>query len=150
MIERRDFNRQSQRARFGFALLTPAAATLLEVLWLQAFREPAVAPFLAAILVSGWYAGVGPVVVTAILSVVAYLVLIPDHLFELSWAFAARMGWFLAFAWLAASFGSGRRRAADRLEAARGELEDRVVARTAALQRSEEYLVAAQRLSHTG
>jgi PAS domain S-box-containing protein len=150
MIERRESNLRSQRARYGIAVLTAALAALLEVVWLQVFQEPAIAPFIAAILVSGWYAGVGPVIVTAILSIVAYLVLFPDHALEPSWPFAARMVWFLAFAWMAASFGAGRRRAADRLEAARRDLEGRVLARTADLQRSEEYLVAAQRLSHTG
>jgi PAS domain S-box-containing protein len=150
MDEPREFGLHSVQGRYGFAVFVVALAAMLMWVWLQIFREPAVAPFLAAILLSGWYAGARPVVVTAILSVVVYLFLFPDHLVELSVEFGARMVWFLAFAWLAASFGAGRRRATDRLERARAELEERVVARTAALQRSEEYLVAAQRLSHTG
>lgn len=150
MSEHREFVLHSVRARYGFAVGIVVVAAILEAIWLAAFQEPAVAPFLAAILLCGWYAGVRPVLVTAILCIVVYLIQFPDHILEVSWAFAARMTWFLAFAWLAASFGAGRKRAADRLERARRELEERVASRTAALQRSEEYLVAAQRLSHTG
>jgi PAS domain S-box-containing protein len=150
MDEPREFGLHSVQGRYGFAVLLVAIAAALMWIWLQIFLEPAVAPFLAAILLSGWYAGARPVILTAILSVVVYLFLFPTHLIELSVEFAARMIWFLAFAWLAAWFGAGRRRAAERLEQARHQLEERVVARTAALQRSEEYLVAAQRLSHIG
>jgi PAS domain S-box-containing protein len=71
------------------------------------------------------------------------------HLDLLRWP-DPRLVWFLLFAILAASFSAARRRSAELLRRARDELEERVAARTAELSRSEAYLLAAQRLSHTG
>ena len=116
--------------------------------WRQVFPEPAVAPFLAAILLTGWYAGGVPVVLTTALSVLVFLLLSPVSF--LSWPLAVRLVWFLAFTGLAAWFGAARRTAEGRLEQARRDLEQRVSAATAELRRSQEYLLAAQRLSHTG
>jgi len=132
-------------------VLAVAVATILMVGWRQVFPgSPAVAPFLAAILLTGWYVGGVPVVLATALSVLVFLLLSPASFLELSWPLVARLVWFLAFAGLAAWFGAARRTAAGRLEQARRELERRVAAATAELRRSQEYLLAAQRLSHTG
>ena len=136
--------------RYGFAVLAVAVATILMVGWRQVFPEPAVAPFLAAILLTGWYAGAVPVVLTTALSVLVYLLLSPASFLELTWPLAGRLVWFLAFAGLAAWFGAARRTAEAQLEHARRELEQRVSVATTDLRRSQEYLLAAQRLSHTG
>jgi len=136
--------------RYSFAVLAVAVATILMLGWRQVFPEPAVAPFLAAILLTGWYAGGVPVVLTTALSVLVFLAFSPASFLELSWPLAVRLVWFLAFAGLAAWFGAARRTAAEGLEHALAELEERVLARTAELRRSEEYLLAAQQLSHTG
>jgi len=124
-------------------VLAVAVATILMIGWRQVFPEPAVAPFLAAILLTGWYAGAVPVVLTTALSVLVFLLLSPASFLELGWPLALRLVWFLAFAGLAAWFGTARR-------TAEGRLEQRVSAATADLRRSQEYLLAAQQLSHTG
>ena len=129
--------------KVGGALLAAAVAALLVVGWRQVFPEPAVAPFLAAILLTGWYAGGVAVVLTTALSVVAFLLLSPASLLELRGPLAVRLLWFVAFAGLAAWFGAARRSAEARLE-------QRVAAATAELRRNQEYLLAAQRFSHTG
>jgi PAS domain S-box-containing protein len=137
--------------RYGFSVLAVGVATILMVGWRQVFPgSPAVAPFLAAILLTGWYVGGVPVVLATALSVLVFLLLSPASFLELSWPLVARLVWFLAFAGLAAWFGAARRTAAEGLERARAELEGRVLARTTELRRSEEYLLAAQQLSHTG
>jgi signal transduction histidine kinase len=143
-VDRRGSRVRSAVWRYGFAVLAVAGAAILMVGWRQFFVEPAVAPFLAAILLTGWYAGGVPVVLTTVLSVLVYLLLFPAPFLELNGALAARLVWFLAFACLAAWFGAARRTAVDRLEGARSELEERVAARTAELHRSETYLLAAQ------
>jgi PAS domain S-box-containing protein len=138
--------------RYGFALLAVVVAALLMMGWQRFVLEPAVAPFLAAILLTGWYAGVGPVVLATLLAVLTlHLVFLPPlrHI-AFDGTSDLRLVWFLAFACLAAWFSAARRRAAEALGATRQELEERVAARTAELRRSEESLLAAQRLSHTG
>jgi PAS domain S-box-containing protein len=138
--------------RYALAVLAVGVAALLMIVWQRFAPEPAVAPFLAAILLTGWYAGGGPVVLAAVLSVLTFhlVFLPPPHHIAFDGTSNFRLVWFLAFACLAAWFSAGRRRAAEALEAARRELEERVAVRTAELRRSEEYLLAAQRLSHTG
>jgi len=150
MVDRRVLQLRSALWRYGFAVLAVAVATILMVGWRQVFPEPAVAPLVAAILLTGWFAGGGPVVPATALSVLVFLLLSPASFLELSWRLAVRLVWFLAFAGLAAWFGAARRSAEVRLEQARRELEQRVAAATAELRRSQEYLLAAQRLSHTG
>lgn len=141
--------------RYGFAVLVVAAAVPLMVAWRGVAPSPGapLAPFLAAILVTGWYAGRGPVVVATLLSLLIYdyVFLLPLHrsLFDLDPPFF-RLVWFAVAAGLAAWFSLSRRRLTDAVERARQELETRVAERTAELRRSEEYLLAAQRLSHTG
>ena len=141
--------------RYGFAVLVVAAAVPLMVAWRGVAPSPGapLAPFLAAILVTGWYAGRGPVVVATLLSLLIYdyVFLLPLHrsLFDLDPPFF-RLVWFAVSAGLAAWFSLSRRRLTDAVERARQELETRVAERTAELRRSEEYLLAAQRLSHTG
>jgi PAS domain S-box-containing protein len=138
--------------RYGFAVLAIGVAVLLMLGWQRFAPEPAVAPLLAAILLTGWYGGAGPVVLATVLSVLTlHLVFLPPpHHVAFDGTSNLRLVWFLGFACLAAWFSAGRRRAAEALEAARQELEERVAARTAELRRSEEYLLTAQRLSHTG
>ena len=136
--------------RYGFAAVTVAIAAMLMLTWRYLFGDRAIAPLLAAILLTGWYAGRGPVVLTAVLAGVVYLLPIPAPLLESRQALAARLVWVLGFASLAAWFGTVRRTAAERLERARNHLEEQVEARTAELRHSEAYLLATQRLCHTG
>jgi PAS domain S-box-containing protein len=138
--------------RYGFALLTVMIAAALMGGWRGLGFEAPVAPFLAAILFTGWYAGAGPVVLATVLSVLVFDFLFLPPLFHVEFLHAShtRLVWFFGFACLAAWFSVARRRAARVHESARQDLEQRVAARTAELRRSEAYLLAAQRLSHTG
>ena len=101
--------------------------------------EPPVAAFLAAILVTGWYAGLGPVVLATLLSALVFdfFFVPPIHHLDVARVPNPRLVWFLMFAVLAASFSAARRRDEELLKRARDELEQRVAARTAELQRAE-------------
>jgi PAS domain S-box-containing protein len=145
-------DRRSALVRYGFALLTVAAAFLVTWVSRQFGLSNRSAAFLAAILLTSWYAGTGPMVVALVLStfVFDFFFLAPLYTLGLQWGPDPYLVWFLLFAVLAAWFSAARRRSARLLEEARSELEERVAVRTAELRRSEAYLVAGQELSHTG
>ena len=152
-MDRPHFPTHSPAWRYGLAVLAVGLAVALTM----SFRtlglgEPPIAAFLAAILLTGWYAGRGPVVLAAALSLFAFDFFFVGQLHHIDFLLLpnARVIWFLAFAILAAAFSTARLRAAERLARARDDLEVRVAERTAELRRSEMYLVAAQELSHTG
>jgi PAS domain S-box-containing protein len=152
-VDRTGWGTRSPLWRYGFAVLAVGVAVALTVGSQQlGLAEPPVAAFLAAILLTGWYAGGGPVLLATLLSafVFDFFFVPPLHRMDLDRAPNPRLVWFLVFAILAAGFSAARQRAAEQLGRARDELEDRVAARTAELRRSEAYLLAAQRLSHTG
>jgi PAS domain S-box-containing protein len=145
-------DRRSAPVRYGFALLAVAIALLVTLASRHFGLANRSAAFLAAILLTGWYAGTGPMILAMVLSTFAFdfFFLPPLYTLGLHRGPDPYLVWFLLFACLAAWFSAARRRSARLLEQARSELEDRVAARTAELQRSEAYLVAAQELSHTG
>lgn len=147
-----DLHQRSAPWRYGLAMLAVIIALLVTLASRQFGLSNRSAAFLAAILVTGWYAGTGALIVAVVLSTFCfdYFFLPPLYTLGLEWGPDPYLIWFLLFALLAAWFSSGRRRSARQLEQARAELENRVVARTAALERSEAYLVAAQEMSHTG
>ena len=146
--------------RYAFAVLAAGIAVALTMSFRRlGLGEPPIAAFLAAILLTGWYAGRGPVVLATALSLLAFdfFFVPPLHHIDFVRSLNPRVVWFLVFAVLAAAFSTARLRAAERLARARDELEERVAARTEELRqsteelrRSEAYLVAAQELSHTG
>lgn len=141
---------RSKRARYGFALISVAIAAAWMAVWQWFGLEPVVAPFLLAILATGWYAGGGPVLLATILSATSYVALNAPPAAFAGWQLAPHLAWFLVFAGATAWFSAARRRIAERLEKSRDGLEETVLARTAELRRSEEILLAAQRMSHTG
>jgi PAS domain S-box-containing protein len=143
---------RSAPVRYGFALLTVAAATLVTLAARHFGLANRSAAFLAAILLTSWYAGNGPMLVAMALStfVFDYFFLPPLYTLGLTLSPDPYLVWFLLFAVLAAWFSSARRRSEALLKQARSELEDRVAARTADLRRSEAYLVNGQELSHVG
>jgi PAS domain S-box-containing protein len=122
--------------RYGFAVVSVAAATGAAWVLERFGLEHPPAPFLAAILLCGWFAGTGPVVVAVVLSTLAFkfFFLSPLHTFALDPASAPYVWVFLLFALLAAWFSAARQRAERLLREAREELEDRVAARTEELQ----------------
>ena len=143
---------RSAPLRYGIAILTVAAATLVTLAARHFGLANRSAAFLAAILLTGWYAGNGPMLIAMALStfVFDYFFLPPLYTLGLTWSADPYLIWFLLFAVLAAWFSAARRRSAALLEQARSELEGRVTARTAELRRSEAYLVNGQELSHVG
>ena len=143
---------RSAPVRYGFAILTVAAAMLVTMAARHFGLVNRSAAFLAAILLAGWYAGTGPMLVAMALStfVFDFFFLPPLYTFGLTWSTDPYLIWFLLFAVLAAWFSAARRRGTELLEQARSELEGRVTARTADLRRSEAYLVNGQELSHVG
>jgi PAS domain S-box-containing protein len=152
-VDRPGLEMRSPLWRYAFAVVAVGVAIALTVSSQQlGLAEPPVAAFLAAILLTGWYAGAGPVVLATLLSALVFdfFFVPPLHRIEFDRAPNPRLVWFLVFAILAAGFSAERRRAAELLGRARDELEERVAARTAELRRSEAYLLAAQRLTHTG
>ncbi len=122
--------------RYGFALLAVATAVIvtwaLELLGLE--HPPA--PFLAAILLSGWYGGIGPVILAVVISSLAFdfFFLSPSRSVDLSPPNPSLLV-FLPFAILAGWFSAARQRSARLLQQARSELEERVTTRTAELRR---------------
>jgi len=130
--------------RYGLALVTVAAAVLLTWALESLGLEHPPAPFLAAILLTGWYAGTGPAVLAVLLSTLAfdYFFLPPLYSIDVSPPNPYLL-LFAPFAVMAGWFSAARERSARLLEQSRNELEDRVVARTAELQRVNQELRAA-------
>ena len=122
--------------RYGFAVVLVAAAAGVTWLLEQLGLEHPPAPFLAAILLTGWFAGTGPVVVAVVLSTLAFqfFFLSPLYTFALGPSSTPYVSVFLLFALLAGWFSAARQRAERLLQEAREELEDRVAARTGELQ----------------
>jgi PAS domain S-box-containing protein len=118
--------------------------------WQRAGLEPPIAPFMICILLAGWLAGGGPAVLATVLSLAAYVALAPSSYVVADGLPTARLVWVSVFAAVTAWYSAALRKTAERLEEARNDLEVRVRERTAELRRSEELLLAAQRLSHTG
>jgi PAS domain S-box-containing protein len=145
-------DRRSAPVRYGFAVLPVAVALLVTLASRHFGLTNRSAAFLAAILLTGWYAGTGPMILAMVLSTFAFdfFFLPPLYTLGLRRGPDPYLVWFLLFAFLAAWFSTSKRRSARLLEEARSELEARVTVRTAELRRSEAYLVAAQELSHTG
>jgi len=140
--------RKADASSAWFRYLIAVAASLAAALLTIAIRSETnlgyiVTPLLAAILLTGWYAGTGPAIVALILAMIidraAPMLSGQPH----EWAFGIQHVWFILFAIGAAHLGAERRRANERLER-------EVALRTEELRRKEWYLEGAARLSHTG
>ena len=141
----------STPARYGFALLTCVVASAVTALAMVMTSDShVIAALLAAILLTGWYAGAGPAVFALALGLFADGVL--------STTLGGRHGmipnahdiWFVLFAVGAARFGTARRQMTTALETANDQLESAVVERTEELHRNQRYLEEAERLSDIG
>lgn len=142
----------AESRRYLVAIAASIAAALLTIV-IDFMVGPlhAVAAMLAAILLTGWYAGTGPAILALLLAVII------DRLAPMltgwppsPWMFGIRDIWFILFAAAAAHFGAERRRANDALQRANDNLEREVALRTEELRRKQRYLDEAERLSHTG
>jgi PAS domain S-box-containing protein len=98
--------------------------------------------FLGAVMLSSWISGVGPGLLSTVLGLLAadYYLLPPIHHLTFDLSRAIQLSAFAAIAVLISSLNDSRRRAMSALAAARAQLEDRVVERTAALALSNEHL----------
>ncbi len=138
--------------RYGIAVLSVAIGIGLDFFLLRHF-DAKLTPFLFAVAVTVWYAGTGPGVLAIVLSVLSLNYFFLHSFFSFSPISYADLVYltFCTFCALAVGWVSAvRRRTEQELRQVRGELEAKVVERTASLQRSERYLAEAQRLSHTG
>src|SRR3984893_5799133 len=157
--------------RYGLSVLLVALSTSLTLLLQDySFRTPL---FLPAILLSTWFGGTGPGVLSVLLSTLCinFFILEPKFAFSFTFRDAVHLAVFLFSALLISSWRAGRRRAERALEGARDELEKKVGERTAKLsraneelqtevierksaeeklRRSEAFLTEGQRISHTG
>ena len=141
---------RSRVGRYGLAIVLVAVGSAFMASWQRAGLEPPIAPFMICILLAGWLAGGGPAILTAVLSLAAYVALAPSQYVVMNGLPTMRLVWVSVFAAVTAWYSAALQRTAQRLEDARNDLEVRVRERTAELRRSEELLLAAQRLSHTG
>ena len=141
---------KSVMARYGIGVLSVASA--LGVALPLRGVDITVPPFLMAIAVTVWYAGIGPGVLAVVLSIgsLDYFVIPPTSQIEIGLVHLPYFVVFMLFALVIGGFSDSRRRAEQELRQARAELEMKVTERTAELRRTTAYLAEAQRLSHTG
>jgi K+-sensing histidine kinase KdpD len=139
--------------RYGLAVLSSALALGLALLAQHyGFLNVDAPLFLFAIVVTVWYAGVGPAVLAVVLSSLGFDFFFtePRYSFYLTFSELPHYAAFVVFAFLLASFAAVRRRAEAELLQARDQLEIERKRVQEALRQNETYLAEAQRLSHTG
>src|SRR6266478_3417885 len=143
---------------YGLAVLSVAVALGIKLILLHFnYPYPLTTSFLFAIAITFWYAGIGPGILSVLLSFIAfaffvlpyqvdYRLLLPDGSTKpvyVSGVTASHIQYFFYFALLAllmSWFSSSRRRAEQSLSQARRELETKVEERTAKLSRTNEEL----------
>jgi len=144
---------QSPVLRYGLAATSSAIALGLAILAQHyGFRNVEVPLFLFAIVVTVWYAGTGPAILTVLLSSLAfdYFFTEPRYSFYVTSSELPFYAVFILFALLLTWFAAVRRRVEADLLQARDELEMERKRVEEALRQNETYLAEAQRLSHTG
>lgn len=125
--------------RYGFALLTVALALLLSLLLRLMGASSVALLFIPAVMLSTWYCGMKPGLLTTVISVLAIdYFLLPSpypssYGLKLSWEYLPRLAVFTFVALLTSSLTVARKRAEAALRTAHDELERRVVERTAEL-----------------
>lgn len=128
--------------RYGFALLLVAAAVVITYPLRPGIYIPPL--FVAAVVISCWYGGVGPGVLAAIASTAAihFFLHLPRGQFTSNIHDISRLAEFVLMAAVAIYLIAARKRAEQSLRQARDELEIKVTERTAAARRSEKELRA--------
>jgi PAS domain S-box-containing protein len=119
--------------RYGLAATSFAIAMGLALLAQgYGFRNVEVPLFLFAIAATAWYAGIGPAIVSVVLSSLAfdYFFTEPRYSFYVTWSELPHYAFFLLFAVLLTSFSAVRRRVEKQLLQSRDELQREVVKRT--------------------
>jgi C4-dicarboxylate-specific signal transduction histidine kinase/ActR/RegA family two-component response regulator len=126
--------------RYGGAAIAVALAALAtELLW-SAMQTSVNALFLAAVMVSAWYGGLGPGLIATLLSAltIEYFFEAPYYSITFHLRDEVRDAVFVLVALLINSLNSRRQRAEERLQASSQLLERRVAERTADVHRREQ------------
>jgi signal transduction histidine kinase len=131
----------SQWLRYGFALAAVALSVTL-TLFLRPVIEPSVFPFfIAAVMITAWYGGLGPSLLATILAVLAIETLFIQNPGPLRYLHGyIRLVLFVLVSLLISSLTAARKRAEEALLKAHGELEQRVRERTVELATVNESL----------
>lgn len=134
----------SSARHYVLAILLVGAAHALVLLLEPFLPYPFLLPFFGAVMVSGWFGGIGPGLFAVLLStlVVDYYFIPPLHTLSISVHDLPYFAAFVISALLAGWLSSARRSAEASLRLARDELEDRVRERTSELQRTNDALRA--------
>src|SRR4051812_24501287 len=126
--------------RYGLSVLLVTLSTGVTLLLQDySFRTPL---FLPAILLSTWFGGTGPGVLSVLLSTLCinFFILEPKFAFSFTLRDAVHLAVFLFCALLISSWSAKRRRVEHALRRARAELEQKVEERTTDLSRTNEQL----------
>lgn len=127
-------------ARYGFALSTSASAVFL-TRWISPFVSTTVFDlFQGAVVLSAWYGGLGPGILTAITSILAldYFFIPPLNAFGVNFTDFLRLAVFGGVAVLTSSLSARLKKAKSDLQYANDELELRVRQRTKELAQTNE------------
>ena len=128
---------RSKLLGYGFALLCVAASALLTWLLRPVIETSVFSLFIAAVMISAWYGGLGPGLLATVLAV-AIIESLPGQISQAAQSFRAVHGYVRLFlfglvAILISSLTAARKRAEEALRKAHAELEHRVEERTAEL-----------------
>jgi C4-dicarboxylate-specific signal transduction histidine kinase len=125
--------------QYGIGLLSVAAAFISTLSIQRLFPYPFLFLFFGAVMVSGWFGGMGAGIFAVLLStvVVDYFFLPPFYSFSVSTTAEAYFGVFVACALVASWLSASKRHSEEALKEARDELEIRVSERTAELMKTQ-------------
>src|SRR5882724_2638853 len=129
---------------YGLAVLSVAAALAITQLLRTYFEPTPNSLFFCAIVVSSWFGGLRPGLLSALLSVgvIDYYFISPRYILTVNPEDVPRLAVFLISATAISSLSGGQRRAKELLRQARDELETKVQERTAELRRINDELRA--------
>jgi len=130
--------------RYGLAVLSVVAAFSITQLLRTYFEPTPNSLFFCAIMVSSWFGGLGPGLLSGLLSVgvIDYYFTSPRYILGVNPEDVPRLAVFLISAAAISWLSGGQRRAQESLRQARDELETKVQERTAELRRANEELQA--------
>jgi PAS domain S-box-containing protein len=134
--------RQTVVFKYGVTMLSVAVAALLTPL-LSGFLDP-IPLFYAAVIISSWYGGRGPGLLSVLLATLAinYYIVLPVYAFNFGLSDLVQMGAFAVLALIISLLSTARKHAEASLRQARDEMEAKVVERTADLNQTNEKLHA--------
>jgi len=130
--------------RYGLAVLSVAAALAITQLLRTYFEPTPNSLFFCAIVVSSWFGGLGPGLLSGIFSVgvIDYYFISPRYILAVNPEDVPRLAVFLISATAISWLSGGQKRAKESLRQARDELDTKVQERTAELRRANEELQA--------